>query len=448
MTRRSGSANLPLHRGRVPPWLADRMARLGRVLTEALVLEYGCHEFLRRLGDPFWFQSLGCVMGMDWHSSGITTSVMGALKKGLEPVGRELGISICGGRGKHSRKTPAELLQVGERTGLDGEILGRTSRLVAKVDSAAIQDGFDLYLHSFVVADDGAWTVVQQGMHTARRQARRYHWMSEGLESFVDSPHSGIEGPSQGKIVNLTDSQAGNARQAQVNIVRHGPDYLLGELHRLRHLQLPAHHDVKMSDVMLRRLRATITAASDNAINDFSEWLLTSGVGARTVQALALVGEVVHGAPCRFDDPARFAFAHGGKDGHPFPVPLKVYDQTLQVLRRAVDQAKLGRKEKLDALRRLGDQSRLLERAGEGLSFEEILHRERSSSSSYGGRTVYGPARESAPPPKEAPQSSPPPQSSPRPRTPKPPKEDAPPARKGQLTLPGFGSTSRRGSGK
>jgi len=367
------------------------MARLGRVTVEALVLHYGRDELLRRLGDPFWFQSLGCVMGMDWHSSGITTSVMGALRRGLSPVQRELGLYICGGRGRFSRQTPQELVAAGERLGLDGDGLARTSRLVAKVDSAAVQDGFELYLHSFVLAADGRWAVIQQGMNTGRRQARRYHWLSEGLRSFVEAPHRGIEGPPQGEIINLTDRRAGPARRAQVELARGGPDRVVNEL---RHLRMPAHHDVRYTDVMLRRLHGALAAASGLGPSDFEALLLTPGLGARTVQALALVSEVIHGAPSRFDDPARFSFAHGGKDGHPFPVPLRVYDQTLTVLRRAVEQARLGNEERLEALRRLDQQARLAERwqrGGPGLA--EIVGRERATAHLHGGRTVAGPAR-------------------------------------------------------
>ena len=219
MTRRTGSADLPLHSGHVPKWLADRMTQLGAVISQAIVHHYGRDEFLRRLAHPFWFQSFGAVMGMDWHSSGITTSVVGALKRGLAPLSGELGIHVCGGRGRHSRQTPAELLSVGDRVGIDGAGLAQASRLVAKVDSAAVQDGFDLYLHGFIVTNDGQWVVIQQGMNGERRQARRYHWLSEGLTSFVDEPHSAIEGPRQGEIVNLTDRRADASRQGQLDVL-------------------------------------------------------------------------------------------------------------------------------------------------------------------------------------------------------------------------------------
>jgi hypothetical protein len=364
MGMRTGSADLPLHGGRVPAWLATRMARLGRLMIEALVLEYGRREVLARLAHPFWFQSLGCVMGMDWHSSGITTSVIGALKRGLQPVEWDLGLHVCGGRGRHSRQTPAELRAVAERVGLDGAALERASRLCAKVDSAAVQDGFALYLHGFFVTDDGEWTVVQQGMSPARRQARRYHWLSSRAGSFVDAPHAAIEGrPREDAIVNLADADAGAARAAEVALVRDGGEAAVVELARAPHLEMPAHHDVRAENFDLRRLRATLAAAADRGPRDFPELLLVPGVGARTVLALALVAEVLHGAPSRFRDPARFSFAHGGKDGHPFPVPLDVYDRTIGVLRDAVARGKLGNDERLAALRRLDDQARAIERA-------------------------------------------------------------------------------------
>jgi hypothetical protein len=398
---RTGSACLPLHGGRVPEWLASRMARLGRVLTEAIVLQYGRDEMLRRLSHPFWFQSFGAVMGMDWHSSGITTSVLGALKHGLAPVQDELGLYVCGGRGRHSRRTPEELRALGDRLSLDGDGLIRASKLVAKVDSAAVQDGYALYLHGFVVTRDGHWTVVQQGMNDREGLARRYHWLSEGLTSFVDEPHSAIDGRPAGEILNMTDRRAIPSREAQVALARE-PGVVLRELHRFRshppHLVMPAHHEVRPSDVLLRRLAGTLAAAADRAPRDFAELLLTPGVGARTVEALALVAEVMHGTPSRFSDPARFSYAHGGKDGHPFPVPTFVYDRTLTVMRQAVEQAKLGNDERLQALRRLDDAARRLERvvSMSPEQFERRLESENESSSLYGGRSVAGSARPKA----------------------------------------------------
>jgi hypothetical protein len=404
VTRRSGSADLPLHNGYVPKWLADRMTRLGAVITQAVIHQYGRDEFLRRLSHPFWFQSFGALMGMDWHSSGITTSVLGALKRGLGPLQHELGLHVCGGRGKHSRRTPEELVTVGDRVGFDGARLAGASRLVAKVDSAAVQDGFELYLHGFIVADDGRWVVVQQGMNGARRQARRYHWLSEGLKSFVDEPHAAIEGHAQGNIINLTDRRAEASREKQLELLATlGPDGITRELAAIKSLNakpspqatlpflaMPAHHDVRPADVHLRRLHGALAAAAERGPADFPDLLLTPGVGARTMQALALVAEVVHGAACRFSDPARFSLAHGGKDRHPFPVPTKVYDETVRVLKSAVQKAKLGQDEQLAALERLDRESRRLECVTEGPPLQQIIDEEFSLSHTYGGRSVFG----------------------------------------------------------
>jgi hypothetical protein len=389
---RSGTADLPLHGGRVPPWLAARMARLGRVIVEAIAHEYGRTDVLRRLSNPFWFQSFGAVMGMDWHSSGITTSVIGALKRGLAPVAGELGLHVCGGRGRHSRRTPDELTALGEHLGLDAPALVRASRLTAKVDSAAVQDGFDLYLHGFIVADDGAWVVVQQGMNGARRQARRYHWIWDCAGAFIDEPHAAIEGRPVGEIVNLTDRRAGRARDEMIGISRGGPTTAVGGLARL---QMPAHHDVRAEDIDLKRLGKTLAAVADRGPTDFAELMLVPGVGARTLFALALVAEVIHGAPSRFADPARFSLAHGGKDGHPFPVPLKVYDQTIAVLKAALGRAKLGESERLDAIRRLDDQARLLDATADvtPADLARGVAAEWKAKQRLGGRTVMDDAR-------------------------------------------------------
>lgn len=401
MPRRAGSADLPLHSGRVPAWLGQRMTRLGVVIAEAIVIEYGRDEFLSRLAHPFWFQSFGAVMGMDWHSSGITTSVLAALKRGLgQRPG--LGLTVAGGRGAASRRTPDELLAAAERTGLDGAALARASRLVAKVDSAAVQDGFDLYLHGFVLSDDGAWVVVQQGMNDATRTARRYHWRSAGLASFVDAPHAAIDGPAAGTIVNLTDARAAPARTAQLDLLADlGPDRLAREAARLvrpqvpgtpllPHLVMPDHHDVRAGDVLLRRLHGTLAAAADRGPQDFADLLLVPGVGQRTVEALAMVAEVIHGTPCRFADPARHSLAHGGKDRHPYPVPTRVLDHTIGVLKDAVARARLGQDDRLAAIRRLDAQSRALEATATGPGLAAHIARERAASRDYGGRSVFG----------------------------------------------------------
>ena len=412
MTRRTGSADLPLHGGRVPPWLATRMSSLGAIIAQAVVHHYGRDEFLRRLSHPFWFQCFGAVMGMDWHSSGITTSVIGALKRGLEPLQGELGLHVCGGRGRHSHKTPDELRRLGGRIGFDGEALTRASRLVAKVDSAAVQDGFELYLHGFFVADDGKWTVVQQGMNDAKRQARRYHWHSQTAKDFVEEPHSAIDGPGQGEIINLTDRRAQTSRAAQLELLSElGPDRIVSEFEALTgsqqkqqarqgvlpHLIMPAHHDVRAKDVYTRRLHGTLAAAAERGPLDFPELLLTPGVGARTVRSLAMVAEVVHGAPYRFGDPARFSLAHGGKDRHPYPVPLKVYDETIRVLKSAVHNARLGRVEEIEAVRRLDNEARRLEGTVKGPSLEAFIGGERAASPDLDGRSVFGWERDIAP---------------------------------------------------
>ncbi len=409
MQQRTGTANLPLHGGHVPAWLSSRMAALGRVIAEAIVHEYGRDEFLRRLAHPFWFQSFGAVMGMDWHSSGITTSVVGALKRGLTPIQRELGIYVCGGKGAHSRRTPLELASIGDATGIDAAPLIRSSRLVAKIDSAAVQDGFDLYLHAFFATVEGHWCVVQQGMNDRIGEARRYHWQSEGLAGFFESPHAAIEGRNVGAIVNLADARAQRSRAAELELVRQGPEQTISILRRYRHsgnlvlslfpeteilpeplphLQLPHHHEVRASDVMLKRLHGTLAAAADLGPKDFADLLLTPGIGARTIEALAFVAEVVHGAPSRFRDPARFSLAHGGKDGHPFPVPIKVYDQTIRLLKAALSRAKLGSTESLAAIKRLDTQARSLESRARGQGFGAFIASERAKAPSMGGRTV------------------------------------------------------------
>ena len=334
----------------MPVWLAERMTTLGTAIAESVMYHYGRPELLSRLSDPFWFQALGCVMGMDWHSSGITTSVMGALKRGLNPRAGELGVYICGGRGRHSRNTPRELTGVAERIGIDGNSLVRTSRLTARIDNNAIADGFQIYLHTFIVTADGDWAVVQQGMNDTTRLARRYHWHSAAVRDFTSEPHTAIVGEHTGTITNLVDRRARPAQDALLVVAHTNPDQTLDHVRRLT---MPRHHDVRRVDVDEKRLGAVLALAYERDLRDFSSFLLLEQLGPRTLQSLALVAEVVHGTPTRFSDPARFSFAHGGKDGHPFPVPLKTYDETVAVLRRSVNAAKLGRSDKMDGLKRL-----------------------------------------------------------------------------------------------
>jgi uncharacterized protein len=385
--KRSGTADLPLHGGRVPSWLAERMTKLGTAITENVILEYGTSAFLSRLSDPFWFQALGAVMGMDWHSSGITTSVMGALKRGLAPRAEELGIYVCGGRGRFSRNTPAELRAIAERKGFDADALVRTSRLTARVDNNAIADGFQIYLHSFVVSAGGEWAVVQQGLNNQSGMARRYHWHSAAVRDFVTEPHTAIIGQNQGTIMNLVANAAQPARNALLDLARENPDVTLGAA---RHLQMPSHHQVKPQNVDLKRLGAVLAVAYERDLHDFAELLLVENLGPRTLQSLALVAEVVHGTPTRFSDPARFSFAHGGKDRHPFPVPLKTYDESLNFLRRSLDAARVGDREKLDGFRRLESFARKVETELEPLAdFPSIIAHENKISGSLSGRSVF-----------------------------------------------------------
>jgi uncharacterized protein len=384
--KRSGFADTPLHGGHVPSWLADRMTRLGTGIVESILLHYGHAEFLSRLSDPFWFQALGSVMGMDWHSSGVTTSVLGALKRGLNPRASELGLYVCGGRGKQSRRTPDELRMVADRQGLDGEPLVRTSRLTAKIDNNCIADGFQIYLHSFIVAASGEWAVVQQGMNTTTGFARRYHWHSAKVRDFVVEPHTGIVGEAAGPIMNLVDAHAGPAQDALLTISRESPDITLG---RIRHLQMPRHHDVRTEGVDLKRLGAVLAVAYERDLHDFAEFLLTEKLGPRTLQTLAMVAEVIHGTPVRFSDPARYSFALGGKDGHPFPVPLKTYDESIDVLRRSLDVAKIEGGEKLEGFRRL---NKFVEAVETNLRPEaelrSLVAHEMALSPGLGGRSV------------------------------------------------------------
>lgn len=385
-----GYADLPLHYGTVPPWLAQRMCQLGGAIVEAIVMEYGRPALLQRLSDPFWFQSLGCVLGMDWHSSGITTSVMHALKKAINQRSGELGIYVCGGRGKASLQTPAELLGIAEKTGLNGDELVRCSKLSAKVDNTAVQDSFQLYLHSFVVTQEGEWAVIQQGMNGNNRMARRYHWLSSALQSFMEEPHTSVCGKNQGLILNLTDKLATPTKAGILELTKETPDKLMREVSII----LPRHHEVKAEDVNLKRLGAALLLAHETNTSDMESLLLLEGVGPRTLQSLTLVSEVIHGTPSRFSDPARFSFAHGGKDGHPFPVPTSVYDETIEVFNKAIHRAKMGDNDKSDALKNLSKISQEMEKNYTPSNyFDDWVEHERNTSYKYGGKTVYGDAK-------------------------------------------------------
>ena len=388
MIKSTGHADLPLHTGTVPKWLADRMKTLGTLIIESLIINYGRKEVLMRLSDPLWFQSLGSVLGMDWHSSGITTSVMYALKRGLNERARELGIVVCGGRGKYSRKTPEELMFLANATGLDGDNLVRSSKLCAKVDNTAVQDGFQLYQHNFILTKEGDWAVVQQGMNVGEKKARRYHWCSPDLKSFVEEPHSAVVGENRGVILNLTDKKAASARDGILELSKENPDKMLKEI---KSVVMPERHYLRPEDVNLKRLGGVLVTAYESAPTDFEGLLLTPGLGPRTLQSLTLVSEVIHGTPSRFSDPARFSFAHGGKDGHPFPVPLKIYDESIRVLQDSIEKARLGYKDKSECLKRLHSTALKIEENCEPMAdFDATIARERAHSHEWDGRTVGG----------------------------------------------------------
>ena len=443
--RNSGHADLPLHTGIVPRWLADRMMVMGTLITESIVENFGVDEVLTRLSDPLWFQSFGAVMGMDWHSSGITTSVMYALKRGLNPRAKELGIYVCGGRGKYSRQTPDELLQIADKTGLNGDEYVKNSKLVAKVDNNAVQDGFQLYQHNFILTKTGNWAVVQQGMNVGQKQARRYHWCSANLNSFIEEPHNGVVGQNRGKILNLTDKNAKSSRDSILAMSLENPERILNEIVQIgkpenqmilfqdgkvskinnskkgeavvqpslfeehpefsvsedsiskevfefqncgRSIVMPAHHDVQAQDVDLKRLGGVLATAYQAQPKDFESLMLTPGLGPRTLQSLTLVSEVIYGTPSRFNDPARFSFAHGGKDGHPFPVPIKIYDESIRVLRESIEKSKLGFKEKSECLQRLHTTALCIEEnCAPEVDFDKVIQYERANSINWDGRT-------------------------------------------------------------
>ena len=386
--RKAGSADLALMGGSIPYWLFDRMTKLSLPIVESIIIDYGKQEFLQRLSDPFWFQSFGAVIGMDWNSSGVTTAVMSALKKSLNPHSKDLGIYVCGGKGKDSLQTPNELITVGDKTGLNGNELAKFSRLTAKVDSTAIQDGFQVYMHYFVVSDEADWLVVQQGMQTETSKARRYHWNSNNIQSFVEEPHTAICGDFQGDILNLVDKKAKPTQLSILSIAKENPEKMLEEI---KHLTISNYKDIKAKDVDLKRLGSILWLSQETENQNFEDLLLLKGLGPRTLQSLALVSEVIHGTPSRFSDPARFAFAHGGKGGRPFPVPTKVYDETIETLRNSVEKAKIGDSDKLNAIKKLTELAQKSEaNFTPNDNFEALIQKEKDDAWKYGGRTING----------------------------------------------------------
>jgi len=384
--QRSGTADLALYGGGIPPWLFKRMKALALPVVEAIVLKHGKEGFIARLSDPFWFQSFGAAIGMDWNSSGVTTAVMRALKEAITPASHELGIYVCGGKGKESLRTPKELIQLGDKTGLDGMVLAKASQLSAKVDNTAFQDGFNLYLHSFVASSDGQWAVIQQGMHTQNSKARRYHWHSEDVTSFTDEPHTAICGLNEAQVLNLVDKNAQPTQQGILEITKEHPDKILKEI---PHLLVPGYCDVKAKDIDFKRLGSILWLSQEAEQQSFEDLLLLKGLGPKTLRSLTLVSEVIHGTPSRFKDPARFSFAHGSKNARPFPVLTDTYDETISTLKSAVEKARVGETDKLTALEKL---TKLAQRAEQHFEpdgdFDALLKKERAEAKQYGGRSV------------------------------------------------------------
>jgi hypothetical protein len=352
--QRTGIANLPLHYGKAPRWLFDRMTRLAREITIAITTEFGPEEMLRRLSDPFWFQAFGCVLGYDWHSSGVTTTVCGALKEGIKGLETDLGLFVAGGKGKTSRKTPAEIESRGHLIKPEPSTLVYASRMAAKVDNSALQDGYQLYHHVFFFTADGSWSVVQQGMNENNRYARRYHWLGEKVTDFVCEPHSAICSQTRGKAFNLVAVESQPARDTITNItLEEKPEKIIGQLKRLKTLDLPSRHHLSLEDIHPDRLNKTLLITYEQHPQNFEKLLSLQGVGPKTLRALSLISELIYDAPVSLRDPARYSFAHGGKDGHPYPVDRKTYDRSIEILHQALEKAKVGDTEKIAAFRRL-----------------------------------------------------------------------------------------------
>jgi len=355
---RTGTADLPLHGGRAPRWLFERMTSLAREMTLAILAEEGASGLLRRLADPVWFQAFGCVLGFDWHSSGLTTTACGALKEGLKDLSGETGIFIAGGKGKTSRKTPQEIESACWATGQDAAPLVRASRLSAKVDSAAVQDGFQIYHHSFFFTTDGSWAVVQQGMNEGSLMARRYHWVPP--ERFDWDPHAAVAGEPTRNVLNLVASEAESNRTVAVALARENPAKLVADLTRMRTVSMPRHHEIRLSDLHPDRLARILLATYERQPEDYTALLSVEGVGAKALRALALTAELTYGEPASVRDPVSYSFAHGGKDGTPYPVDRSTYDATIESLRHAVRDTGAGLTEKSAALKRLAGVERAL----------------------------------------------------------------------------------------
>lgn len=352
---KTGIANLPLHYGTAPPWLMERMKKLAREITIWIVREFGAAEMLKKLSDPFWFQAFGCVLGFDWHSSGLTTTVCGALKGGIKGLEKDLGLFIAGGKGKASRETPREIERAAETLSMEPTPLVYASKMAAKVDNNALQDGYMLYHHCFIFTKEGTWGVIQQGMNEGTGYARRYHWLSTKVEDFVNEPHSAIcTERKERAVLNLVHQESEKTRVGITYLATtERPEKLILQLKRLQNMELPPHHQIFLKDLSFKRLQKILLNTHEKHPTDFQELLGMEGVGPKTIRALSLISELIYGSPPSFKDPARFSFAHGGKDGHPYPVDRESYDRSIEILREAVLSSKLGNREKLEAIKRL-----------------------------------------------------------------------------------------------
>jgi hypothetical protein len=350
---KTGIAHLPLHYGKAPSWLFQRMKSLAKEITLFIIDTYGSEEMLLRLSDPFWFQAFGCVLGFDWHSSGVTTTVCGALKEGIKGMEKELGFFVAGGKGKTSRRTPQEIEEICHQRSIDGSLLIYASRMSAKVDSAAVQDGYQIYHHCFFFTESGSWAVVQQGMNEETRYARRYHWLSQGVKDFVCEPHWAVCCDQRNEGLNLVALESEQTRQTITGLSHERPEFLITEGKKLIELHLPKEHPIPMEEIRLKSLEKAFIQIYENSPRNFEQLLGIQGVGPKSLQALSLISELIYGVKPSFKDPTRFSFTHGGKDGHPFPVDRKVYDKTIEVLKMAIERARVGDREKVEAIKRL-----------------------------------------------------------------------------------------------
>ncbi len=384
----SGTMGMPLHFGKIPNWLTDRMGNMGLAIVESIVLHYGKSAMLTRMSDPNWFQALGAVMGMQWNSSGVTASVLGSLRRKTNPRAKELGLYILGGKGKYGSYAPKQIRSIASQHALNGNALVKACSLTRRIDNNAVIDGYSLYQQYFILTDEGEWTNISQGMNTNTRRARRYHWHSPSVRSFVDDPHTGIVGKKGDPIINLADSRAGSVRSNIINLTQENPSRVLNECKKI---SLPDHHEIRESDVNMKRLGATLEMAYNNGIDNFEELMMLKGVGPKTLKSLALVSEVIHGDSSRFEDPSRFAFAVGGKDGRPHPIDTNAYDETIHLLEDSVEKSKLGYNDKSKALKRLHNATKEIESRFTPFSFlEDIIDMEWHDAEKNGGMTFMG----------------------------------------------------------